>query len=91
MIPITEREENIMYGVEVPEHEYKAEYDRFWEAYDADDFCNAAFHLADKLKEAMDKGLTSEVGRLLYQSRVATSKRRAEFVCYGKITTPEYL
>ena len=91
MIPITEVEENIMYGREVLECEFDDEYQRALDAYDADDLCTAAFQLADKLKEALNKGLTNEAGRLLYQSRINTAKRRAEFICYGKITTPEYV
>ena len=91
MIPITEREENQMYGEPVTPDKFQEELDRASEGYDEDDLQMVCVHHSKRIIEALEKGWPSEVGRIFHLSRIATINRRAEIICFGKITTPEYV
>ncbi|MEI8171762.1 MAG: hypothetical protein WCG50_18960 [Rhodoferax sp.] len=88
--PITQAEEAKMYGIEVSEDDFYAAVYRAGEAYDADDLQVAAYELAKPILASLVLGDFHKVGELLHNARAATVTRRAEFECYGYITTPEF-
>lgn len=90
MIPINEEEENTMNGREVTQEQFYAAVYRAGEAYDADDVQVAAYELSKPLLAALKDLNFFQIGWLLDQSKKATCLRRAEFECYGYITTSEY-
>ena len=88
--PITQAEEAKMYGIEVSEDDFYAAVYRAGEAYDADDVQTASYELAKPILAALKDCNFFQIGWLMDQSRRATCLRRAEFECYGYITTPEF-
>ena len=88
--PITQSEEQQFYGCEVNQDEWRTVIRRAAQAFDADDLQTAASECAAPILTALAKGDYMTVGRILSESRNVTIKRRAEFECFGHITTPEY-
>jgi len=87
---ITKAEETTFYGEEVTEQQFYDAVERAGKAYDADDVQVAAYELATPILEALVNNDFNQVGFLLSKARYATTVRRAEFECYGYITTPEF-
>jgi hypothetical protein len=86
----TDKELDAMYGVEVSQAEWGAAVSLHEAAYDEDDLQLAALKLAKSIMAALTKGDCLTVGRNLAESRKATILRRAEFQCFGRITTREF-
>jgi len=87
---ITKAEETTFYGEEVTQEQFYAAVYRAGESYDADDVQVAAYELSKPLLAALKDLNFFQIGWLLDQSKKATCLRRAEFECYGYITTPEF-
>lgn len=88
--PITQAEETTFYGEEVTQEQFYEVVARQSKAYDADDVQVAAYELAKPILEALLNNEHTKVGFLLAKAKHATCVRRAEFECYGYITTQEF-
>lgn len=86
--PVSNRELDQFYGVEVSPAEFEQARAINAAAYDADDLRNDAYDIAPMLNKLLVANNIAAAGSLLAAIRKNTIERRAEFCLFGKVITP---
>ena len=88
--PVSDRELDQFYGVEVSAAEFEDALNNQAAAYDADDLRNDSYDIAPMLNKLLQANNIAAAGSLLSAIRKNTITRRAESQCYGVVTTPVF-